>query len=386
MPTTTNMSLVLPTEGGSADVWDTLLNAALTLVDEHDHTTGKGVKVPSAALKINADVSWSFSGTRYAITDLKAVDFQPQAASAVSSYSSALFANSDDSNNLYYRNSAGTNVKITDGSTLNVSIVGGIGGDYTSIGALLDYDDATDTYRFRQETSASVRQFAKLSCANVQLFEYLAAGASPVPTNSVRLASPAALAASYTLTFPAAVPGAQALVQVSTAGVLSFSNTIAQAITATEFKHSTALIYHIPASEFDDAGTHTRNAGGTSGAHNRWSCAASTNAIWAPICLPSGSRITSWVIYTNKATNSAATITGRIYKTQSQGVGIGTETALGSGNSTAADAPGAFTLTETGLSLDMTDGFEFYLVFTPSGSVTPGADTVYSAQIGYTRP
>lgn len=385
MPTTSNMSLVLPVEGGSQDIWDTLLNAALTLVDEHDHSTGKGVKVPSAGLKINADVSWSFSGTRYAITDAKAVDFEPQAASAVSSYSSALFANSDDSNNLYFRNSAGTNVKITDGSTLNISIVGGIGGDYTSIGALLDYDDATDTYRFRQQTSASVRQFAKVSCSNVQLFEYLAAGASPVPTNSVRLASPAALAASYTVTFPGAVPGANGtFLQATTAGVLSFSNTTTADITAAEFHHTDVLVHHLPASAFDDAGTHTRNAGGTSGAHNRWTTAASTNAIWAPICIPSGSRITGWSLFCNKISNGSTTITGQIYRTQVSTVAAGTEAALGSGNSSAANAPGAVTLSENGLTIDMADGFEYYLVFTPTTGTA--SDILYSGQIAYTRP
>ena len=162
MTTLPNMNLVLPDEGGSADIWDVILDTLFALVDAHDHTTGKGVKVPSAALKINADVSWSFAGTNYAITDAKAIDFTPVTAASMASYSSALFANSSDSNNLYYRNSSGTNVQITAGATLNVSIVGGIGGDYSSIGALLDYDDATDTYRFRQQTSASVRQFAKL--------------------------------------------------------------------------------------------------------------------------------------------------------------------------------------------------------------------------------
>jgi len=221
MPTTANMTLVLPTEGDSNDIWDTILNTAFGLIDEHDHTTGKGVKVPSAALNINADVSWASGGVNYAITDAKAVDFAAVAATSVSSLAGALFVNSSDANNLYFRTVSGTNVKITDGTTLNVSIVGGIGGDYSSIGALLDYDDATDTYRFRQQTSAAVRQYAKMANADIKLFEYIAAGGASVPTNAVTLKSPAALGAGYSVTFPAAVPASTNLVTMTSAGALA---------------------------------------------------------------------------------------------------------------------------------------------------------------------
>ena len=56
----------------------------------------------------------------------------PSATTAVSGYASALFANSAD-NNLYWRNSGGTNVQLTAGNSLNVAgFVGGIGGDYAS--------------------------------------------------------------------------------------------------------------------------------------------------------------------------------------------------------------------------------------------------------------
>ena len=51
------MILTLPTEGASTDVWDTLLNAALTTIDAHDHTTGKGAKVPTAGINVNADLT-----------------------------------------------------------------------------------------------------------------------------------------------------------------------------------------------------------------------------------------------------------------------------------------------------------------------------------------
>lgn len=225
MPTDPNMTgLIYPTEDGDEDVWDTILNTTVfPVIGAHDHTTGKGVKVPTTGLNINADLAFG----SFSITGMKALGFTPVAASGITSYSSAFFVNSSDSNNLYFRNASGTNVKLTDGSTLNVSIVGGIGGDYSSVSALLDYDDASDTYRFRQETSASVRQYAKISTADLIIREYDAAGDATVPTETITIKSPDALAAGYTVTLPTAVPVAQSMVQMSTAGVLTTSNTLA---------------------------------------------------------------------------------------------------------------------------------------------------------------
>lgn len=230
MSTTPNMGLVQPTVGGSLDAWGTLLNAITDLIDSHDHTTGKGVKVPAAALQVDADIPWSFGGTARAITGAKGFGMGAQAAASLTAYSNLLFVNSSD-NNLYFRNSSGTNVQVTSGSTLNVSIVGGIGGDYAAVSALLDYDDASDTYRLRQQVGAAVRQYGRAAVADLDLYEYKASGSTPVPTNRVRLSSPAALAASYALTFGAALPGSTSIAQVSSAGAITYSNTVANALT-----------------------------------------------------------------------------------------------------------------------------------------------------------
>jgi hypothetical protein len=246
------MGLALPTEDGSAGTWDTILNAALGAtgdgIDGHDHTTGKGVKIPSGALNINADVSWASGGSNFSLTDVKALDFAEVAAADVVALSSAIFVSSAD-HNLYFRNSLGVNVKIIDGSTLNVSITGGIGGDYASISALVDYDDASDSYRFRQQISTLVRQFAKLQSADVALYEYKAAGTTPVPANAVTLKSPTALAAPYSITMPAAVPAVAHLVAMSSAGALSVTGDMQMAANESltlsgtgSYKHGTKTI------------------------------------------------------------------------------------------------------------------------------------------------
>ena len=374
MPTTPNMSMVLPTDHSDSDIWGDILNTALTLNDLHDHTTGKGVPVPSAALKINADVAWSFAGTNYAITAMKALDFTPVAASSVSSYSSALFSNSTDANNLYYRNSAGTNVKITDGSTLNISIVGGIGGDYTSIGALVDYDDASDTYRFRQQTSASVRQFAKMKNADILLVEYDAAGDASVPANFVTMKSPDALAASYDWIFAGALPGAQNIVQISAAGQLIYSNTLTQSVTAPDYKLSAdqtktvngAVFFGLAASTMFTTATH-------------WLHGTSTTHIFIPLDLDVGDRIKSWTVYLSK-TSASGTIFADLWENDGP---AGTTTRIGSQQSNGANNPGAITLGQSGLTTTVASGKSYFIEITPSGT---NGDLTKQAQFTYDRP
>src|SRR5688572_8716259 len=127
---TANMLLVKPTEGGDSGLWDFYINAMADLIDAHDHSTGKGVKVKTNGLDINADLTFTSSGTPYAVKDAKAVDFSPVAASTMAAYAGAFFVNSDDSNNLYFRTVAGSNVKVTNGAALNVgAFTGGFGGD-----------------------------------------------------------------------------------------------------------------------------------------------------------------------------------------------------------------------------------------------------------------
>jgi hypothetical protein len=219
MPTTDYMSLVLPTEDGSSDTWDQLLNAALEVVDAHDHSTGKGVTVKSAGIEINADLPLG----GYALTGGKALDFTAVAAATVSSYACALFANSAD-NELYWRTSGGTNVQLTSGTSLNAALLGGFTGDYGAGDEEANYASGTGIYNFLQ--AATTR--GKIDCSDIRLFQ-----ASAGISNAVTVKSPAALAASYTITMPGAAPASTSLVQMSSAGTLTASPSGAVATTGT---------------------------------------------------------------------------------------------------------------------------------------------------------
>nr|MBP9863365.1 hypothetical protein [Kofleriaceae bacterium] len=217
-PPTTYMGLVQPSENDDDDVWDTILTALFLLVDAHDHATGKGAKVPTGGINIDGELE--FNGKQ--ATGLGGAAF----ANLGAPLSGGTYIAHVAGGNLYFRN-ATTNVQITSGATLNMTTVGGIAGDYTSVAAEVAYVNAQDGYTFKQQVGAAVRQFAKMDSADVRLYEFKAHPAAGVPTNFVGLASPAALAASYTLTMPAALPAAVRPVQSSAGGALQFGGDMA---------------------------------------------------------------------------------------------------------------------------------------------------------------
>lgn len=213
MTTLPNMGLVLPTRGApGAGVWDDTLDANATLTDAHNHIPGAGAQVPTAGLNINADLTFS---SLYAPTNLHRLTFA--SIVALTGNNKSLFVNTAD-NELYWRNNVGTNVKMTLGNALNVgAFVGGIGGDYSAVGAALNFDDAGDRYTLKQQGNV----WARMASGDVRLFE-----TGTTDAVFVGLAAPAALASSYTLTMPLVLPGTTSIVQMDSAGVLTASTTI----------------------------------------------------------------------------------------------------------------------------------------------------------------
>jgi hypothetical protein len=381
MPTA-NLGLTLPVSHGSPDVWDAILEDVFGLIDEHDHSPGKGVKVPSAGLNIDDDVPWNSGGTYYALTGVKALDFQPGDPDDVTGYAGALFVSEDD-NELYWRTTGGTNVQITDGATLNIAAFsGGIGGDYSVVTALLDYDDATDTYRFRQELSASVRQYAKIGVADIILREYDAAGDATVPTHAITIKSPDALAAAYSLTLPTGVPANQSLVQMSSAGELSASNTTTQPIEALDFYHSGTHQLLIPATmAVDPNGVHTRQLT-ASGAAVTWRLGASAEKITFPVPLKAGDVIEDFTVYILKNTNNTNTVRAQLYRFD---INLGeAQVAIGSNN---ANAPATIVaINSAAANLELTEEIMAYIIVYSDAGVTPAADDILYAVVNYHRP
>jgi hypothetical protein len=205
-----NTGITLPELGADPGQWDDLLNACWEAFDEHDHTPGSGVLVPLAGININDDIDLA----GFAL--LQAARLEMDEIALPSMGASFLFASSVN-HELYWRTSGGVNLQITSGSGLNVSLIGGIAGDYASVGAELAYDDANDRYTFKQQ--GAPKPWARLASGDVRIHEF-----NTTESLYVALKAPSALAGNVDITLPLVLPAAQAFVQMSSAGVLSASN------------------------------------------------------------------------------------------------------------------------------------------------------------------
>lgn len=141
MPTTPNMSLTLPdvtvTPGPT---YASEVNDAITTIDSHDHTSGKGVLVPTSGLNINSDLQFNSNSA----TELKLSQYDNN-SSVVATNRSLQFQGGE----LWAVDNSGNQVKLTNLGTINVASAGGFGGDYVSAGASAIYTDAAKTYTFR---------------------------------------------------------------------------------------------------------------------------------------------------------------------------------------------------------------------------------------------
>jgi hypothetical protein len=113
MAVTPFMNLVLPTPSVTlGPEWADALNTALNTVDEHDHSDGKGTRVKTAGLDINADLNFN----EFSAFGLKSVRLAEQVATlSGSSNALSLFSYAGD---LYYTSGAGTPVQLTSGASI----------------------------------------------------------------------------------------------------------------------------------------------------------------------------------------------------------------------------------------------------------------------------
>lgn len=329
--TTAQMGLLKPDNGGSVGTWGTELRTTIDTIDAHDHTTGKGPKVPTAGINVNADLSFAGFGA----TNLKVVDLAAVLASSVTGYPTALFVNSAD-NELYWRTSGGSNVKLTSGTSLNAALLGGFTGDYGSGGSEANFSSGTSIYNFLR--AANHRAF--IDASDIRLFQ----GSSGI-TNAVRIKSPNALAASYDFVFPTALPGSQSLLHVDAAGQVSASNSLANNASITvsgtgRYKRGT-LARKIHAS----AGVPTSGTGTfvTAG----WTAGAGTDQLAVPLICDEGERIVSVAV--RLAPNAAGAMTLRVFRIEESSAA----TQLGSTSSSSGT--GIQTITVSGLT-EVVDG------------------------------
>lgn len=127
------MSLELPVVGVTVGpTYGTLNNVAFTAIDTHDHTSGKGVQVPTSGININATLQFNSN----AATELTYLGLEAQSSPP----SDNLSVYVDNSNDLYFKNVSGTSVQITSGSA-----IAAVGTGVITFSALSSYPYAVQT-------------------------------------------------------------------------------------------------------------------------------------------------------------------------------------------------------------------------------------------------
>lgn len=133
-----NLELPVVTET-LGPTWASELNAALEIIDEHDHSSNKGVKITPAGLNINANLDFN----EYKIYDLLSTQYTAPAAAltgASNANSVSVFGG-----NLYFTNGSGTAVQITSGGSVVTVAAATDTFEYSTTSGNLTID-ASDTF------------------------------------------------------------------------------------------------------------------------------------------------------------------------------------------------------------------------------------------------
>lgn len=203
MPIGSELNETLPEVGDSAPV------AAARIIDTLERLVeAVEAQVPSSAVDVDADF-----------------DMQGHGFTDTGSLGLANLADTDDvptghlfrfENNLWFVHPDGA-FQLTAGDTLNISITGGIGGDYGgSNPALVSFSDATASYLFYDDASSGA--FADVECDDLAIHNGTA--------NSVRFEAHSGVSGTKTLTYMnTVVPGAgTSVMTVNSSGQVSNNN------------------------------------------------------------------------------------------------------------------------------------------------------------------
>lgn len=192
---TTFMNLILPTVSSTIGPdWANNLNAAITLVDAHDHTTGKGTKVPVSGININSNLPFN----NYSATNVGSATFSN--LSALTLTLNTIYVKDGD---LYFNDVNGSNVRLTASGAINTGSIGGIGGDYVSASATLYYTDATLKYTFEDGAAAN----ANITVAAITATDVTASGTATI-AGALTASGATTLAGATTISGAATVSGA----------------------------------------------------------------------------------------------------------------------------------------------------------------------------------
>lgn len=197
-----NMLLPVPVVGvDPGPQYATDVNNCLTLVDQHDHSTGKGVQVTPAGLNINADLSFNNNNL------ISARSLRMQVQPGVLTLGTDLICFYAVGVDAYYNDGNGNNVRLTQG--------GAVAGSPGSIANLVSPASAS----YNSGNSTFVWQSAANTPANMDgasfIFRNLTAN-----SKGLTLQPPSAMGVDYAITLPA-LPGTTLPISLDSSGVMS---------------------------------------------------------------------------------------------------------------------------------------------------------------------
>lgn len=114
---TTNMGLLKPTPGVTiGPSWATMINTMFEVIDAHDHTPGKGVRITPAGMSVNTDLGFQSNKAK----DLRQTQYTQQSGSLSGPSEAGSVYNCGG--NLCWTNSSGVVVQVTSGGSVNNSV------------------------------------------------------------------------------------------------------------------------------------------------------------------------------------------------------------------------------------------------------------------------
>jgi hypothetical protein len=200
-----NMGMPISTVGEApGPAWATNIDASLSIVDSHNHSSGQGVQINPSGININTNFPLNNNNA----TTIRSVNFTPQPSPlALITDIGCLYVSGVD---LYYNDESGNQIRITQSGT-----VAGSSGTITGLPsgtASASYSAGTFTFQGATNTPAAMN-VGPVSIGN-----------AVANSKAVTISPNAGIAANYNISLPAALPAAVNYVTLDNSGNLAFNS------------------------------------------------------------------------------------------------------------------------------------------------------------------
>ena len=297
------LNITLPTVGVTVGPdYATSINLALQTI-----ITDVEAKITPDEISINASLDFKPGATAYGAINLDRVNFDAKSSlPSITTVSESLFVYD---NELYFQDGTGTNVAITAAGTVsaaagNITSTGSP--TYASLANGLQWSGGDLEYIF---TDNGTNTYAGLVFLDAQFRNGV---------NSMTMES--AVTTDYTITWPTAAPSGTELVQVDSAGAVSFSSTVVDPTTFTGLLTGSAGLeaaanqdvtvsgtgrhrHGLRSVSLAAAGGMSSGSGGLGSSHNEWALNSGTLDFYWAVPLETGKTIDSVAVQYYAATS-----------------------------------------------------------------------------------